>query len=89
MNDQNVKISGIIHYPADFHALLTEAAKNMRFLAGTSTRPKVADIYFEVFQRAGGMELLKADIALLQEHVAAIKQQPKNTKRPGRPAKAK
>jgi hypothetical protein len=87
MNNQE-KISGIIYYPFDFHALLTEYAKNMRLLAGTATRPKVADIYFHIFQKAGGMELLKTEIASLQEQVALLEKQPKPThKRPGRPRK--
>jgi len=88
MNDQQ-KVSGIIYYPFDFHALLTEYAKNMRLLAGTATRPKVADIYFHLFQKAGGMELLKTEIASLQAQVALLEKQPKPThKRPGRPRKS-
>ena len=88
MNNQE-KISGIIYYPFDFHALLTEYAKNMRLLAGTATRPKVADIYFHIFQKAGGMELLKTEIASLQEQVALLEKQPKPTHaRPGRPRKS-
>lgn len=88
MNNQE-KISGIIYYPFDFHALLTEYAKNMRLLAGTATRPKVADIYFHLFQKAGGMELLKTEIAYLQEQVALLEKQPKSPhKRPGRPRKS-
>lgn len=87
MNDQ--KISGIIYYPIEFHSLLTEYAKNMRLLAGTATRPKVADIYFHIFQKAGGMELLKTEIASLQEQVALLEKQPKPTHaRPGRPRKS-
>ena len=87
MNDQ--KISGIIYYPIEFHSLLTEYAKNMRLLAGTATRPKVADIYFHIFQKAGGMELLKTEVALLREQVALLEKQPKPPhKRPGRPRKS-
>jgi hypothetical protein len=87
MNDQQ-KVSGIIYYPIDFHVLLTEYAKNMRLLAGTATRPKVADIYFHLFQKAGGMELLKTEIASLQEQVALLEKRPKSPhKRPGRPRK--
>lgn len=87
MNDQ--KISGIIYYPIEFHSLLTEYAKNMRLLAGTATRPKVADIYFHIFQKAGGIELLKTEIASLQKQVALLEKQPKPThKRPGRPRKS-
>ena len=88
MNNQQ-KISGIIYYPFEFHSLLTEYAKNMRLLAGTATRPKVADIYFHLFQKANGMELLKTEIASLQEQVALLDKQPKPThKRPGRPRKS-
>jgi len=100
MNNQE-KISGIIYYPFEFHSLLTEYAKNMRLLAGTATRPKVADIYFHLFQKAGGMELLKTEIASLQaqvalkteiaslqEQVALLEKRPKSPhKRPGRPRK--
>jgi hypothetical protein len=88
MNNQE-KISGIIYYPFEFHSLLTEYAKNMRLLAGTATRPKVADIYFRLFQKAGGMELLKTEIASLQAQVALLEKQPKSTHaRPGRPRKS-
>ena len=88
MNNQQ-KISGIIYYPFEFHSLLTEYAKNMRLLAGTATRPKVADIYFHLFQKAGGMELLKKEITSLQEQVALLDKQHKPThKRPGRPRKS-
>ncbi len=84
--DKNQKIiTGVIEYPAELHQLLTKYAATMRKITGQQRRPKISDIYFLLFKKAGGMEMLAADVEALKDQLANLPATPKA--RRGRPSK--